>query len=79
MRPQASYILVHESDLTFRWTVKTARKVENCRLACAVRAYQAHQFTALEGKVKIIYRPQTAEKVRQILYFQKSHFTPAPL
>src|SRR5208282_1226395 len=76
MRPQTSYIVAQESDLTLRWTVKTAHKVEDCRLACAVRAYQAHQFTPMQGQVKIIYRPQTAEKVRQALYFQKSHFTP---
>ena len=79
MRPQTAYIVAQESDLTLRWTVKTTHKVEDCRLAGAVRAYQAHQFTPVKGQVKIMYRPQTAEKVRQALYFQKSHVTPIPL
>ena len=64
MRSHAAYILVQKADLAFRRAVKAAHQVENGRLAGAVRAYQAHQLTALEGQVKIIYRPKTPEKVR---------------
>ena len=73
MRAKTFYVPAQKADSTFRRAVKPAHQVKDGRLPGPVWAYEASQLTALESEIKPAQRPQTAEKVCYVLYFQKSH------